>query len=108
MTIQITATRRRTLLLSVACGGLLGLAGCGGGEDSTSSGDVRDQAEQAIRASLTESGTSDTQIDCVIDALPDYSDDEYQAIVDSYDKDGGVPPDVAADVGSATVDCVSG
>lgn len=67
-----TRMKALSLLLAVP----LALSACGG----SSSNAIRDKAIEDMTKQMTESGASQTQIDCMVDVLKSLSDDDVNAL----------------------------
>ena len=124
MTESRISTRLRMLLLAAGCTAVLGLAACGGDDETSTTstvptgatgtestdtgdttptdldtgdaGDLRDAFnEQLLTVLTTTQGLSQSQAQCAIDALEDsVSDDDLQAAIEEAAQTGEPPQDL--------------
>ena len=112
-----TSTRLRILLLAAGCAAVLGLAACGGDDESSttdlgdiSGGDIS-QIRDAFNAQLltvltTTEGLTQEQAQCAIDALDEsVSDEDLQAALQEAAQTGQPPQDLIDAGFQAGQDC---
>jgi hypothetical protein len=97
-------TNRATRILTITCLGVLSasllLVGCSGSEPEMSQ--MRENFITQLRADAASDGAPQEQVDCVVDGLSQFSDEQLQGIVD-----GSPSAEVSSALGLLYEDCTA-
>ena len=125
-------TRIRALVLAVGCAASLGVAACGGDDETTTtapagdtttttngetttdtggavSGDVREQFDAIVRQQLESAAAAGAPIDvdCAVERLQEaLSDEDVQALIDAAESGGQPPASIQQELANAGAECV--